>query len=116
MTDLGYEQELEAQDEQDKAMAELSEFAFQNEYLDHFNYYDWDTGNDDKLRIGDKLDILFEEPTTGSQIINEGEIVIHPVNGIPVFLVNDDDYLDIQSVYMGGGMLKRTVSLVKRVK
>lgn len=83
-------------------------------YLSHFSYVDWDTGDDDKLRVGDLVNIVHQEPSTGSETITKVKIILHD-NGVPVFLTepdsDDGDYWDIQTAYMSGNEFARLEAL-----
>jgi hypothetical protein len=84
-------------------------------YLLRFSYYDWDIGEDDKLRVGDFVECNRQDHN-GTDVANfPAKIAIHHTTGVPVLLINldkngDGDYVDIQSAYMEGYEFKRVTA------
>lgn len=83
-------------------------------YLSHFSYTDWNVGEDNVLRVGDyvRCDYHFYDYADDHM---EGKIVKHPVNDLPVILLNTEyrdtaglgDYADIQGMFMQGWEFSR---------
>jgi hypothetical protein len=79
-------------------------------YLNYFSYCDWECGDDDKLRVGDRINLNHQRPYDGSERNFEGTIVRHHVNNLPVVLV-EEDYLDLQNLMMEGWEFSRISSV-----
>ena len=77
-----------------------------SDFLTHFTYADWFSGEDSVLRLGDKITCLYNDGW--SQF--EGVIVEHPTNRVPVVLYNVDpedpdnsgDFAGLQEMFMDG--------------
>lgn len=79
-------------------------------YLRYFQYVDWESGDDDILRVGDKVLVVFQEGSTGAETTHEVEIVRHHMNNMPVFLYGNDwdgDYWDIGGMFLSGWEFSR---------
>lgn len=95
------------------------QIALESSYLAHFSYVDWETGDDDRLRLGDYINCNHQEPVNGYERNFEGQIVAHHVNGVPVVLCdvdlkepdNSGHYEDLQSLMMNGWEFSRLAIL-----
>jgi len=91
----------------------------QQAYLVHFEYEDWQLGDDNKLRVGDYIYCNYQRPDTGAETFFEGQIVEHHCNEVPLIIYNVDheypddsgDYVDLQSLMMGGWTFTRIAQL-----
>ena len=93
------------------------------DYLSHFSYEDWDIGDDDKLRVGDCINLNHQRGHDGYEQNLEGKIVLHDTNKLPVLLYNIEpetedeeesgDYGDLQSFFMNGWTFSRIKALTK---
>ena len=85
------------------------------DYLNYFRYEDWDIGDDDKLRVGDHINLNHQRLFDGYEQNLKGKIVLHYENKLPVVLYNIDitdgdesgDYGDLQSLMMDGWTFAR---------
>lgn len=90
-----------------------------NKYLTYFGYEDWDIGDDDKLRVGDYINLNHQRAFDGYEQNIEGKIVLHNMNKLPVILYNIEnvdgeesgDYGDLQTFFMDGWTFSRIKTL-----
>ena len=91
----------------------------QKAYLGHFEYDDWEIGDDNKLRVDDYINCNHQRPHDGYEQNFEGQIVEHHVNQVPVVIYNVDpkdpgnsgEYADLQSLMMDGWTFTRIAHL-----
>lgn len=85
--------------------------AVNDAYLSHFSYDDWETGDDNKLRLGDYVNLNHQHPYDGHEQNITAKIVPHYLNNLPVFKTEPDtdegEYWDIQAVMMDGWTFNR---------
>lgn len=101
-----------------QALADLSTIVRDAE-LERFAYVDWDTGNDNKLRMGDYINCNHQRVFDGYEQNFEGQIVAHHDNGMPVIIHNVDpkepdnsgDYVTLQDLYLNGWEFSRLKAL-----
>lgn len=75
--------------------------------LSRFSYIDWKVGDDNKLRVGDHINLNFQHPYDGSENNIDGVIELHEDNQMPVILLNQDgkgggDYVSVQQAWLDG--------------
>ena len=91
----------------------------QKAYLGHFEYDDWQLGDDNKLRVGDYIYCNHQRPDNGAETDFECQIVKHHVNQVPVVIYNvypedpenSGEYADLQSLMMDGWTFTRIAHL-----
>jgi len=76
-------------------------------YLSKFEYYDWNVGDDDQLRVGDYMRCGKQDHNGHDIDFISGKIVLHHASGIPMFLINLDeneegDYVGLHDLFMEG--------------
>ena len=87
--------------------------------LSHFEYDDWEVGDDNKLRLGDFINCNHQRVFDGYEQNFEGQIIEHHDNGMPVVIYNVDpkdpensgDYGTLQDMYMQGWTFSRLEAL-----
>lgn len=102
-------------------LKERDRIAREEGVLAHFSYEDWDIGGDDKLRVGDYINLNHQRGHDGYEQNLEGKIVLHDTNKMPVILYNIEpatedeeesgDYGDLQSFFMDGWTFSRIKAL-----
>lgn len=79
----------------------------EKEELNYFSYNDWEVGDDDKIRVGDKIYCNHQRPHDGYEQDFKGRVVLHIKNKMPAILVNNNDYISIQSLWLEGWTFTR---------
>lgn len=102
---------VEAQEKyKDQALSELASIVEEEYFLGKFSYVDWETGDDDKLRVGDWV-FANRQDHNGYDVADfTGKIVLHYDNKLPMLLLNIDpedpdnsgDYSSIDEAYLQG--------------
>jgi len=94
----------------DQALSELASIVEEEYFLGKFSYVDWETGDDDKLRVGDWI-YANRQDHNGDDVAGfAGKIVRHYENNLPVFLHNIDpedpdnsgDFVAIDDAWLRG--------------
>ena len=93
----------------------MSDESFVRDFLDRFSYVDWETGDDDKLRVDDYVILVKQDPWI-DDIMIAARIELFE-NGVPVFVINEDlddaagdsgSYVSIMEMLLGGYEFYRT--------
>ena len=91
------------------------------DYLSHFQYSDYEVGDDTTLRLGDYINCNHQRAYDGYEQNFEGQIVEHHINRLPVIIHNVEpadpdnsgEYADLQSLMMNGWEFTRIAELTK---
>lgn len=92
----------------------LSELDKARNYLAHFSYEDWESGNDDRLRVGDRINLNHQRGHDGAETNVYGKIVCHPDNCVPVVLPDKEwgeEFICLQVAFMDGFTFTRLAQL-----
>ena len=86
--------------------------------LARFSYVDWETGDDDVLRLGDYINSNRQDHNGIDVESFDGRIVKHHDNDMPVIVYNADkddegEYASIQDLYISGFEFTRLAQLKK---
>lgn len=93
----------------------MSDDVFVRAFLDKFSYVDWETGDDDKLRVDDYVILVKQDPWI-DDIMIAARIELFD-NGVPVFVINEDmddaagdsgSYVSIMEMLLSGYEFCRT--------
>lgn len=93
-----------------------------NSYLSHWQYVDWEVGDDDVLRVGDWV-FANKQDHNGTDVDDfTAKIVEHHDNGLPMFLTNIDpkdpdnsgDYHGIEGAWLSGYEFTRVKPTIEK--